>query len=373
MIKSRLHTAHVGECSPPAENLELKTQGLYSRKELYDMAWQQPMTVLTSVIGVSPTLISEACQSHNIPVPPPGYWSKVRAGKRVTQPLLPSRPAGMSKFVQIGRPRCLRDVLRSYDLDTYLPSIDELRAQWTHATAEVLYKRPTKWPRKYDRQSAIWQFLLEVISKLCTVKAENQHNGSRWLRIYNQTVFIQMMELEPQSIDDERIADKQCKSLALSISMAAETQEVWIKYEDADSKPLEEKLPEIVVELLLCAEVKQRHTESRRHEWLLAQQAEHRAKLDDEKRNKKQSVAKQDAERLSILLAQAKDLEHANTLRQLLAKVEKAYPHHFDAQVRIWREFVASEIIKLDPLTDKRFLNVLDLPPSGDDQASQAA
>lgn len=373
MIKSSLHTAQVGECSPPAENLELKTQGLYSREELYDMAWQQPMTVLTSAIGVSPTLISEACKSHHIPVPPPGYWSKVRAGKKVTQPRLPSRPPGMSRLVQIGRPRCLGEVLKSYDLDTYLPSIDELRAQWAHATAEALHKRPTKWPRKCDRQSAIWQFLLEVISKLCTVMAEDPHNGQRGLRIYNQTVFIQMMELEPQSSGDERIAGNQSKSLALSISMAAETQETWFKCEDTDSILLETNLSEIVVEILLCAEVKQRHAENRRHEWLLAQHTDHLAKLDNEARDQKQLMETQQADRLSILLAHAQDLEHANALRQLLARVENAHPHHFDRQVRIWRELVTSEINRLDPLTDRRFLKILDFTSFDDKETSQAA
>ncbi|MFK8034163.1 MAG: hypothetical protein AB8B94_08465 [Hyphomicrobiales bacterium] len=258
-------------------------------------------------------------------------------------------------------------------MDTYLPSTEELRAQLAHATGEALRKHPTKWPRKCGRQSAIWEFLLDAISKLCTVKVENQYNGSRGLRIYNQTVFIQMMELEPQSSGDERIVGNQSKNLSLSISTTAETQEVWVRFEDAESTPLEEKLSEIVVEMLLCAEVKQRHAENRRHEWLLAQHADHLAKLDDEARDQKQLMETQEADRLSILLTHAQDLEHANALRQLLAKVENAHPHHFDEQVRIWRELVASEINKLDPLTDRRFLKVLDFTSFDDKQTSQAA
>lgn len=59
-----------------------------SRQELYDLVWSKPMRDAAATIPMSDVGLKKACRRHNVPVPPRGYWNKVRAGHR-----MPARPA----------------------------------------------------------------------------------------------------------------------------------------------------------------------------------------------------------------------------------------------------------------------------------------
>ena len=60
-----------------------------TRNELYEQVWSKPMTLLAKEYGVSDVGLSKICKKLNIPRPPVGYWSKIKAGKKVNHPYLP--------------------------------------------------------------------------------------------------------------------------------------------------------------------------------------------------------------------------------------------------------------------------------------------
>jgi integrase len=60
----------------------------FTRQELYDLVWSQPMSVLATSYGVSDSGLAKVCRRANIPVPPRGYWAKLTAGQAVQRPLL---------------------------------------------------------------------------------------------------------------------------------------------------------------------------------------------------------------------------------------------------------------------------------------------
>ncbi len=64
-----------------------------SREALYELAWSKPMTSIGKQYGVSSSYLARVYTRMNVPRPAPGYWAKVEAGKKVTQPPLPeARP-----------------------------------------------------------------------------------------------------------------------------------------------------------------------------------------------------------------------------------------------------------------------------------------
>ena len=82
----------------------------YSRKQLYDLVWSQPMTKVAAQFGLSDRGLAKLCERHGIPVPPRGYWAKQAAGRSVKRPPLlslePSRPEPsifVSKHATIAR------------------------------------------------------------------------------------------------------------------------------------------------------------------------------------------------------------------------------------------------------------------------------
>ncbi len=45
----------------------------FTRQELYDLVWSQPMRTLASQFGVSDVALAKTCRNHDIPIPPRGY------------------------------------------------------------------------------------------------------------------------------------------------------------------------------------------------------------------------------------------------------------------------------------------------------------
>ena len=62
---------------------------VYRREILYKEVWQFPVTEVAKKYSVSDVAIHKICKSLDVPTPPPGYWAKVRAGKKVDVPPLP--------------------------------------------------------------------------------------------------------------------------------------------------------------------------------------------------------------------------------------------------------------------------------------------
>ena len=61
----------------------------YDRVKLYEEVWKEPVSVVARRYGVSDTALAKACRRLNVPLPPRGYWAKVRAGASVSIPALP--------------------------------------------------------------------------------------------------------------------------------------------------------------------------------------------------------------------------------------------------------------------------------------------
>ncbi len=60
------------------------------RSQLYEDVWKEPMIALTAKYNLSDNGIRKRCKSLKIPIPPFGYWAKVKAGKAVSErPPLP--------------------------------------------------------------------------------------------------------------------------------------------------------------------------------------------------------------------------------------------------------------------------------------------
>lgn len=68
----------------------------FTRKELHDLVWSQPMRAIAQSIGISDVALAKHCKKANIPVPSRGYWARHQAGKRTFQVELPPRFPGAS-------------------------------------------------------------------------------------------------------------------------------------------------------------------------------------------------------------------------------------------------------------------------------------
>jgi hypothetical protein len=60
-----------------------------TRKQLYDLVWEKPISALASELSISDVGLAKLCHRYDIPTPSRGYWAKVRAGARPKQSPLP--------------------------------------------------------------------------------------------------------------------------------------------------------------------------------------------------------------------------------------------------------------------------------------------
>lgn len=68
------------------ETLEIKKL----RTTLYEEVWAEPMTAVAKKYDMSDSGLRKRCKTLNVPLPPSGYWAKVKAGKPVSErPPLP--------------------------------------------------------------------------------------------------------------------------------------------------------------------------------------------------------------------------------------------------------------------------------------------
>ena len=60
---------------------------IYEREKLYEEVWKEPVLVVANRYGVSNVALAKACRKLAVPLPPRGYWARVRAGRKA-----PPRP-----------------------------------------------------------------------------------------------------------------------------------------------------------------------------------------------------------------------------------------------------------------------------------------
>ena len=60
-----------------------------TRKQLYELVWQKPISQIAKDYGLSDRGLGKLCVRNDIPVPPRGYWARLRAGQKLEKYPLP--------------------------------------------------------------------------------------------------------------------------------------------------------------------------------------------------------------------------------------------------------------------------------------------
>ncbi len=60
----------------------------YDREKIYKEVWDEPVTIVAKRYGISDVAFHKVCKRLEIPVPPRGYWSRVKAREKLQRPPL---------------------------------------------------------------------------------------------------------------------------------------------------------------------------------------------------------------------------------------------------------------------------------------------
>ncbi len=59
-----------------------------TRKQLYELAWKKPMMHIAKDFGFLDRGLGKLCTKYEIPIPPRGYWMRLKAGQKIKIPTL---------------------------------------------------------------------------------------------------------------------------------------------------------------------------------------------------------------------------------------------------------------------------------------------
>lgn len=58
------------------------------RQNLYNEIWKEPVATVAKRYSISDTALRKRCNKLNIPLPPRGYWEKIKSGQKIKKPAL---------------------------------------------------------------------------------------------------------------------------------------------------------------------------------------------------------------------------------------------------------------------------------------------
>ena len=94
---------------------------VYERDKLYEEVWAEPVVKVAEHYGVSGTALAKTCRKLDVPLPPRGYWAKIKAGKTARRTALPKlKPGAHDRAVSYRRERPERPA-RPPELDSVAP------------------------------------------------------------------------------------------------------------------------------------------------------------------------------------------------------------------------------------------------------------
>ena len=370
-----------------------------SREALHERAWTEPMPALATAFGVPASALRQACRDADIPAPGRGHWVRLRAGKPVARAALTPRSPAATQWIRL-TPRGLTSAQGRLaelaepppDPPAFDEPIEAVRARVAERVAHVAF-RPTldracaairpllaedAWRRAQKaavRKQAGWEgplfdspfearrlYLLNSLA-LGLARAgatlELRDKAARELAARVGTQRVAFTLDAPWALPDLRgdwaTRPGPVGPLALKIQpkfVSAGATGDWLDREDAT---LETQLTDIVVSLLVTAEVQYRAAVVAGHARRIARRAEDAAYLarrraDAERRGDEREIMKADARR-ERLHAQARDWRTARDIRgfvtEVFAKIDGLQDDGGDLST--WRAWALAEADGLDP------------------------
>ncbi|MBP2312957.1 hypothetical protein [Azospirillum soli] len=375
----------------------------FTRQELYDLVWSQPMRTLAAAVGVSDVALAKACRHAGIPVPGRGHWAKTRTGKPTTRRPLPARFPGASEIVDVGG-KPWRGFAPEVSLETPLPpapTFDEDRTALTervrkmvgtvtvprlatkpHRLIATLLEKDQARRDEYLRtgysfdaprhDSPVEKRRLRILNAIflaaaragCPASLDTskypRNPNEAGLQVGNQHVSFVLEPIGPRGKPSS--ASPRAPRMRLVVPSRSYGAPVLKSWEDSDTAPLESLIGAIVIDLIVAGETFHRENAVYRHQWLVQrkaelEEAERRRKIEEE-RLARERREKEAQERIERLVGQATTLRQADAIRayvRLVIDRASDLPVARDDLDR-WAAWALTEADRIDPLKNGTLL-----------------
>jgi hypothetical protein len=314
----------------------------FTRQALYDLVWSQPMSKLAKNLGVSDVAVAKACRRAGIPVPGVGYWAKVQHGKKVGRESLSPRKPGSSDTVTItplpsrSAPLLLPpDVQRSVDYEATVEA--KIVVQRSLSNSHNIIQ---DWTRRAQHDiSKTERRRLRILSTLFRELEKRGHSlvpdpnkpGNVAVRVDGETVEFWLKERQKQSrveltLEEKRYSfglNREWRYVLMPTGKLVFTIQSWLdsgmrrQWSDANRKPIEEQLNDIIVGLTIAGACLRRRR--------LEREEEERQRFEaDRKRRELEAIKQQREQSLRRLTQRVHAWIQAGQIREYVAAARNA-------------------------------------------------
>lgn len=311
------------------------------------------------------------CLDAGIPLPSVGHWSRLRAGRAVTLKPLPPRPPGAEAVVAIGWDiswwRGPRETL--VDPLPPFPAFDEsidalaLRLETEIGAVPILEDgaastgriklRSDELRRSAERRALSRSEAHRLVRILTSISAGLAGDGRRpTIAESDPGTFTVGIYATPVQFTVQPCHQR--RGLRLSIGSPPEDVGDQTAFADGGGGPLEDRVREIVIALLVAAEVEYRRRAMAKYEWRMERrrdaEADARERLTQARRLIEERRLERQRRRRERLFAQANAWRTARDLRGLVQEIlEGVSSPEPSPEVAAWAKWALSEADALDP------------------------
>lgn len=378
---------------------------IYSRLEVYEMVWAKPIIELAPIFNLSNNGFSQLCAKADIPLPPRGYWNKLRVGKEVNKPSLPPRDLGKLDFLDFGKKHPYGFIYTRYGVDDPLPTvpifaetIEEVKKRIQEKISGLTYIKSLN--RTHEKLTQVIE--QDKIRLLEYEKAKYSFNmpylsspfDKRRLKIVN-TIFFALSNLgykiyQPDKdlsylsvkIGDirenffvEEFGNKGTRELISNLNKPASTKAaIGIgngssnnksnHYWSDDTCKVEDHIPKLVSAIILSAELSARYHVRRIRQNLIDSKYKAREtallKIVEEEKYNLEQRKKLEQYKIDLLVEHSNNLSRANQIRSLVNAVGSglALSEGESFNFSEWSKWALEVANGIDPIKNREILNM---------------
>nr|WP_297169278.1 hypothetical protein [uncultured Dysgonomonas sp.] len=321
-----------------------------TRKELYDLVWEEPLTAISKRLEISGAELGRRCSAANIPLPPNGYWSKLAHGKTIEKvPLTDDENQEVDLAPYLTPQQIIEKEISKGNLSVFkVPEILYAKDPLIIDTKEKHREDMIPWSqRKSPYKSKIKESLNVSVGEktidraLCIfstvinalrfrghdikIQKKNEYNPSTYAVVNGEEIKIDLTERRRMKSDGTSTRDTEYSG-ELQFNIYGEWRDTTI-YKDTTLTRLEDKIIEIIANL----ELRSKNIKEKRiadEERRIRQAEEERIRKEREAKEREECEkfeAKRQAElkKFRMMFNMAERLRKANMLRQYIADYEE--------------------------------------------------
>lgn len=350
-----------------------------TRKELYDLVWENPLSKLAKKYSLSDNGLRKVCRKLDIPLPKNGYWQKIQYNKKVNQEKLP-----VNNTVENSITLKFRD-----NSETIINGVENELNQLTKEIKNEL-KETIIFPEKLTRPL---QLISDAKNDLKTKEPEHYHNMKGLLNtspdILNiavapqnvkrallfMDIFIKAIQKRGHNVITKEGTKVVIDSVQLSIGLRERLKRTIVKgthwdstelnpsnilslrldaypaseWTDTNTSKLEDKIPNIIAKLELQAVVEKRRAIERE---IWHTEYERQRKIEEDLKARKE----QEINKTKKLFSDAEKFEKATIYRNFIAATEQnaIKENNLTEELKEWIKWANEKADWFDPFTNKK-------------------